>query len=959
MAILQNTTITGTLNIIGTVSASSYTGGALAAGAIGPQGSVQFNNLGGVSGSSDLVWDIANSRLGVGTSAPIAKLNVVGTDGGGRGVQIDNGEIKIRGDGAKHYSLYNSGSIFSIRDTSVSASMGVTGTTIFSINNNNIGIGTSNPNFTLAVTGTLGVSGITTLLSNLSGTSATFQTTLRGNPIELTSSTGLLALRSDTDYVQLHIRPAAGKKGYISFTENAVADRWFVGIDNGEDALKFKDGTLTEKVRITAAGNVGIGTSSPSAKLSVSGGLVSFNTAQTIGMKGAGAVNDDLYNWAITPDGDTNWGFRLQNIVNNKYYTDVLYYGAFTGSNRGFRVIDKAGASETTRFIVDGDGNVGIGKDIPGAKLDIDGGIVIKNGNDISWGGVYGSGNPTIAGSSAGTSSFIAFYPQGNVSVEKARITAAGNVGIGTSNPISKLDVNSGENSTFAASIGSGISIGNWSGVHFGYREENSFYRKSGLVFERIDASARGKIHLLNNNDATSGSAGISDARLTILSSGEVGIGTTSPTHALQVSGAIAIKGTTNPDEPRLVFQANDNSARFTVETDLAAATTSDLLGFRSNNVDNILVLRGDGNVGIGTTTTLTEKFNLSGNLQMVGTNPRIFATFGGTAAPSYTFSTSESGSGFSSPSANSIVISTTSLERMRINSAGNVSIGNSSPGQLLDVRTSTATLGQGARIGEAVIGTWNGGSGTSYARFTNNSVASDPSSYALLQANNGETYLNSGPGRYLYLCTNGNSTVMTLTTTGEVGIGTTNPSAGNKLQVDGKVLFRPQGGNQSRFTFSGSSTSGYDGQFVIDDTALKIGATSDVRGIEFQTGATPTTKFAILPNGNVVLSGSISGMVSALTSSLTSYQLVAEDSGKFLHMSSSTAINLTVPAGLPSGFTVTLCQNGSGQITVVTGSGVVVRNRLGYTKTAGLYAVATLVSTGSNGYILAGETSV
>jgi hypothetical protein len=111
---------------------------------------------------------------------------------------------------------------------------------------------------------------------------------------------------------------------------------------------------------------------------------------------------------------------------------------------------------------------------------------------------------------------------------------------------------------------------------------------------------------------------------------------------------------------------------------------------------------------------------------------------------------------------------------------------------------------------------------------------------------------------------------------------------------------------------------------------------------------------------GNIFVSGtSIYGQVAELTSSTTNYTLVPQDSGKFLHISSSSAINLTVPAGLPTGFTVTFCQNGPGTVTVITGSGVVIRNRQSHNKTAGLYSIVSLVSTGSNGYILAGDTSL
>ena len=111
--------------------------------------------------------------------------------------------------------------------------------------------------------------------------------------------------------------------------------------------------------------------------------------------------------------------------------------------------------------------------------------------------------------------------------------------------------------------------------------------------------------------------------------------------------------------------------------------------------------------------------------------------------------------------------------------------------------------------------------------------------------------------------------------------------------------------------------------------------------------------------SANMLVSGSFSSMVAALTSSSTTYTLTAADSGKLIVLSSSSGITASVPTGLPVGFTTTIVQNGSGSI-LVTGSvtSVVIRNRQGHLRTAGLYAAATLISTGSNGYIFSGDTT-
>ena len=60
--------------------------------------------------------------------------------------------------------------------------------------------------------------------------------------------------------------------------------------------------------------------------------------------------------------------------------------------------------------------------------LYLSGGIELGTGNNISWGGSYSAGNPTIAC----TNDDIIFYPTGNIGGEKARIDSSGNLLVGT-----------------------------------------------------------------------------------------------------------------------------------------------------------------------------------------------------------------------------------------------------------------------------------------------------------------------------------------------------------------------------------------------------------------------------------------------------------------------------------------------------------------------------------------------
>ena len=84
----------------------------------------------------------------------------------------------------------------------------------------------------------------------------------------------------------------------------------------------------------------------------------------------------------------------------------------------------------------------------------------------------------------------------------------------------------------------------------------------------------------------------------------------------LEVGGDISIGGGETADDARLHFRASDDSNRFTIETDLDGTTSNDLLGFRSASTDNILVLKGNGNVGIGTPTP-NAKLNVAGHTRI------------------------------------------------------------------------------------------------------------------------------------------------------------------------------------------------------------------------------------------------------------------------------------------------------------------------------------------------------
>lgn len=75
-----------------------------------------------------------------------------------------------------------------------------------------------------------------------------------------------------------------------------------------------------------------------------------------------------------------------------------------------------------------------------------------------------------------------------------------------------------------------------------------------------------------------------------------------------------------------------------------------------------------------------------------------------------------------------------------------------------------------------------------------------------------------------------------------------------------------------------------------------------------------------------------------------TAYTLTLADNNKVVTLTNNSAITVTIPNNLPSGFECSLLQGGPGQVTVVPASGTTLNNRSGHNKLAGRYARASVL---------------
>lgn len=94
----------------------------------------------------------------------------------------------------------------------------------------------------------------------------------------------------------------------------------------------------------------------------------------------------------------------------------------------------------------------------------------------------------------------------------------------------------------------------------------------------------------------------------------------------------------------------------------------------------------------------------------------------------------------------------------------------------------------------------------------------------------------------------------------------------------------------------------------------------------------------------------------SVITDATTARTLSAADNGKVLYFTSSSAITVTTATGLGKGFSCTIIQGGTGQITIAAGSSTTLASYLSLVKTAGQYAMASIFCPVADTFIFAGN---
>jgi hypothetical protein len=609
-------------------------------------------------------------------------------------------------------------------------------------------------------------------------------------------------------------------------------------------------------------GNVGIGTTSPGSLLSIGNtNGINFSTA-TSTFSTTGGINLTSGCFAVNGTCITGGGGGGSGTVNSGTTGQFPYYAA-NGTT----------LTATSTLFLTTSGNIGIGTSSPVNTFE-----VASNSAGIAKFSRITDADAKIAFNAAGLNKYFIGYSQtnsGNFEIDDNNaspllsVTSTGNVGIGTSSPYAKLSVvgeavarNFTATSTTATStFNGGLNVGSGA-LTYDYSSNLTSIANLAIGALTFDTDS-GAISWADMPVTSSPSAGTiesysaqidGNSLLTVygeadgaggIQNGRVGIGTTSPNSVLTIGGggsdAYIKTGTAGYLGSTIIgTAAGGGFGGVLTLTDNSGNTTGVIRSYASSGVQAYFTA---GNVGIGTTTpgsllsvgntnginfsTATSTFSTTGGINLTSGCFAVNGTCitGGGGGGSGTVNSGTTGQ-FPYYAANGTTLTATST--LFLATTGYVGIGSTSPNANLTI-TQTGTYGEwigtdsnttrfvlnrtgsysGTDILSSIIGSYNGDSLTSIN--TTRDGANDAGVLNFGTQPAGGTVLER----------------MRITSTGNVGIGTTSPWALLSINPDGI-------GTAAAFTIGSSTQSLFS---VANNGLTTIGSANGTGDANFQFG--------------------------------------------------------------------------------------------------------------------------
>ena len=593
--------------------------------------------------------------------------------------------------------------------------------------------------------------------------------------------------------------------------------------DDGQFSLKDKlsfNGTT-----LTVSGNLTVENTIDAGKITLDGqDLSALISASGSGTGGTFIHNTKIsqFKW-VNGVGTTQWGLFIDNtnaqgrlgIGTASNPTSALHIYNTTPHIR----LEDADTSEYVRIKGD-DGNMVLEVDLAESDANSYLGIDIDNGERARFtsSGLSVTGNATISGdlTVSGTTTSI---DTTNLDVKDKNITLNYGSGDTSSNAdgagITIQDaVNSSTDATFTWNasddnfeLSHGLDFGDSAKIRLGTDHDASIYHNGSDLF--IDEADAGRIFIRSSNEVRINKytgefmvRAIADGSVYLYHDNTARLQTTSS--GIDVNGTINGVGG-NASAPSYIFEGNTDTGFFHPAVDAIGFSTAGSERMRINS---------SGQVGIGTTSP-TEKLHVEGSLLLnVATSSGlgeegIFFRSGFSDSNKYNISIlsyAHDGSGNFSDGlsingydgVSFCTGSNSRQERMRIDSSGNVGIGDSSPSYPLDVK---------GKVGVGSDGTIRWGNAHDYGKLT---------------WDTGKAIVRGESGKALSLGANATQDTIYINTSQNVGIGTTSPD--NVLHVQESALSgRSASNSNTSLTLEHSTDTGIQ-FFSATQTQLRFG---------------------------------------------------------------------------------------------------------------------------------------